>query len=476
VDQHCRITVVGERRQVDLAVPADAPITTYVEALVRMCGQPRTDVMPAAWSLAVAAREPFAPEHSLAQAGVVDGQVLYLRDMTAHEFDEPVVHDVAERVTEVAEGALERGWTTRARAVAVAAVGAGWLLAALAVSLLCGRMPHQIVGDLTVAAGLALPTLAWVAGERRWPLPRRLREAFALCAVPLLALGARVVAQAQWPAGGDGPGGALTRGGFTLDALTLGALLGALIAYLAAFGVVTCTVLVAAVTAAAAGTLLALVGADGTQVAAVAAVGAFVLLTFSAPTTANIVGYVFRREGAGGRGPSGGGADAGKGDEGEDRVAVAVASARALLVAWTGFLAAVAAAALVGLAASPSRYGVGLAACLGAALLLRAEGGRLAAEVVPVGVAGAAGLCTALVLGAGRLGWSGWTAPGAACLFAVGLLGYGCRGLMRGAGPLTPARPGPRAGAAALLGAAGIALAVATFGVFGSLLTLGRSL
>nr|WSX75570.1 EsaB/YukD family protein [Streptomyces sp. NBC_00899] len=468
MDEHCRITVVGERRQVDLAVPADAPITTYVESLVQMCGQPQADVMPAAWSLAVAAQEPIAPERSLVQAGVVDGQVLYLRDMTAHEFDEPVVHDVAERVAEVAEGMLERGWTARTRVVTVAAAGMCWLLAVLVVSLLCGRISHRVVGDLTVTAGLVLPALAWVASERRWPLPWRLREAFALAAVPLLALGARVTAVAEWSPGAEGPGGALTRGGFTLGALAVGALLGALIAYVAAFGVVTCTVLIAAAAAAGAGTLLALAGADGTQAAAVAAVCAFLLLTFSAQTASGVVGHVFRRQAARrGAGPE---------DEGEDRVAVAVAAARTLLVAWTWFLTAVAAAALVGLAASPSRYGVGLAACLSVALLLRAGGGRLAAEVVPVGASGAAGLCMVLVLGAGRLGWTGWTAPGAACLVAAGLLAYGFRNLMRGAGPLERARRGWPTSAASLLGAGGIALAVATFGVFGSILDVGQGL
>ncbi|WP_031525309.1 EsaB/YukD family protein [Streptomyces sp. NRRL F-5123] len=468
MDEHCRITVVGERRQVDLAVPADAPITTYVESLVRMCGQPQADVMPAAWSLAVAAQEPFAPERSLVQAGVVDGQVLYLRDVTAHEFDEPVVHDVAERVAEVAEGVLERGWTARTRVVSVAAAGMCWLLAVLVVSLLCGRMAHKVVGDLTVTAGLVLPALAWVASERRWPLPWRLREAFALAAVPLLALGAGIVAAAEWDPGAEGPGGALTRGGFVLGALGAGALVGALIAYVAAFGVVTCAVLIAAAVVAGAGTLLALVGADGTQAATVAAVCAFVLLAFGAQTASGVVGHVFRREAA--RRP------AGPENEGEDRVAVAVAAARTLLVAWTWFLTAVAAAALVALAASPSRYGVALAACLGVALLLRAGGGRLAAEVVAVGAAGGAGLCMVLVLGAGRLGWNGWTAPGAACLVAAGLLVYGFRNLMRGSGPLERARPGWPTSAASLLGAAGIALAVAAFGVFGAVLDLGRHL
>ncbi|WP_202233309.1 EsaB/YukD family protein [Actinacidiphila reveromycinica] len=467
MDEHCRITVVGERRQVDLAVPAGAPITTYVNSLAGMCGQPQTDVMPSAWSLALTAHEPFAPERSLAESGVVDGQVLYLCDVTAHEFDEPVVHDVAERVAEVATGVLEHGWSARARVLTVAVVGVLWLLATVTVSLFCGRMAYGVVADVAVSAGLVLPALAWVAGERRWPLPWRLRETLALSAVPLLAFAVRAMAVAAWPAKGDGPGGALSRAGFTLDALAVGALLGALLAYVAAFGILTCTVLGAAAVAASVGTLVALTGGGGTELAAVTAACVFVLLTWTVQAAGGLVGYVFRRDSV--RLPESEGTD-------EDRVALAVASARTLLVAWTVFLSAVEATALVALAVSGSRYGVMLAACLGVALVLRAGGGRLTAEVVPVGVAGAAGLCTVLLLGAGHLGWTGWTAPGAACLVAVGLLGYGFRNLMRGSGVLERTRAGWVTSLASVLGGAGIALAVATFGVFGWVLEFGQRL
>lgn len=51
-DQQCRVTVVGQRRRVDLAVPATAPIGEYVGELAGMCGESDDDAMPAAWSLA----------------------------------------------------------------------------------------------------------------------------------------------------------------------------------------------------------------------------------------------------------------------------------------------------------------------------------------------------------------------------------------------------------------------------------------
>ncbi|GAA4612915.1 hypothetical protein GCM10023195_55660 [Actinoallomurus liliacearum] len=77
MDEHCRITVVGERLQVDLAVPADAPITSYVNTLAELCAQPEADVMPAAWSLALPTGEPYSPERSLNQLGIVDGHLVH---------------------------------------------------------------------------------------------------------------------------------------------------------------------------------------------------------------------------------------------------------------------------------------------------------------------------------------------------------------------------------------------------------------
>jgi hypothetical protein len=261
----------------------------------------------------------------------------------------------------------------------------------------------------------------------------------------------------------------MTRAGFATGMLVVGALAGALLAYVAAPGVVTCAVVVAAAISAVTGMVLALLGADGTRTAAVAAVVAFVLLSFAAPTTSGVVAYAYRR--AGERGvPGEGGAEEG------DRVGQAVRTATTLLAVWTCGLAAVLVVSLVALAASGSAYGSWLCLCLGVALLLRAGEARLIAEVVPITVAGAAGLCMLPVLGADALGWSGWTAPACACLVAVALLAYGFRNLTRR--DVLPARPRPGwlTSVASVLGGAGFAFAVATFGAFGWMFTFGQGL
>ncbi|MFJ3639682.1 EsaB/YukD family protein [Streptomyces sp. NPDC090108] len=465
MDEHCRITVVGARRQVDLAVPSHAPIVSYVDALARLCHEQDDEVMPSAWSLAGTVGGAFAPERSLAELGIVDGQVLHLRDAAAGEFDEPVVYDVAERVAELAEGALDRPWDVRTRVTTMTALGLGWLVAALTVIGASGRFGAGVLTDLAVSTGLLLPGLAWAAGERRWAVPWWLRQTIALTSVPLLALAGRTLGAAGLPGGAVG---LLTPRGLTVGAMLLGALVGAVLAYVAAFGVTTCAVLAAALAAAVVGSVLALLGANGTQSASVVAAVAFVLLTCTAPVSSGLVAYVYRRDEAL-RTPAGEVHD-------EDRVAEAMHVAGTVLMGWTCVLAAVLTTALVMAAASGSPYGTGLAACLGVALLLRAGEANRLVEGVPIAAAGAAALCMLLVIGSGGLGRSGWQAPAVACVAAVGMIGYGLRHLTSRPERPPRIRPGWPAGLASVLGGAAVAMAVGTFGAFDWFLDLGRSL
>src|SRR5258708_12497466 len=76
-----RGTVIGARRRVDVALPTMAPIGEYSAGLASMCGQDSRRALPPAWSLAVAGAAPLPLTASLAESGVVDGQVLSLRPL-----------------------------------------------------------------------------------------------------------------------------------------------------------------------------------------------------------------------------------------------------------------------------------------------------------------------------------------------------------------------------------------------------------
>lgn len=465
MDEHCRITVVGERRQVDLAVPAGAPIASYVDTLARLCEQEEVDIMPSAWSLATATAEPFAPEWSLTELGIVDGQILYLRDMIADEFTEPVVHDVGERVAEAPQGPLDGRWNVHVRTIAVTVLGLGWLVATLI--LAAGR--HQVsptaLGAEALAAGLVLPALAWMAGEHAWPVPRSLRTTLALCAVPVLALAAQTLAAANWGERMDGPHASMTAGGLTTCALVIGALLGAFLAYAGAPGAATAAVLVAAVAAAVVGCALALTRADTVQSAAVVAVVAFGLLTIAPITVGRLVAFTGRRAEARTPAPE---------SEETDTVAAAVRSATVLLVLWSGGLCVVLAATLIELADSRSACAAAVAGCLGLALLLRAGAGRLVAEVVPVGLAGAIGLFVLLLVGSGHFGWPAYAGPLYAGVTAAVLMVYGLRRVVRR--PELPPMRRPRwlTGVGTMLAGVSVALTAGTFGMAGWFLDIGR--
>jgi hypothetical protein len=466
VDEQCRITVVGERRRADLAVPAVAPIASYVTTLARVCGQGGDPVLLSAWSLGPAVGAPFAPERSLGELGVLDGSVLYLRDVIEGEYADPVVYDVGERVAEVAERRLHRRWNARTRNVAVMAIGLGWLIAALIVLAVRHLVGHAVTAEVSVMFGVLLPALGWTIGERGWPIPPRLREAMSLSAVPLLALAAWAIFSSHHFSHLYGPQGHLTHGGLAVAAVVVGALIGAILAYAAAPSPTTCMVLLTAAVAAVVGIGLAAAKADGIASVTVAAVIAFALLTLAPKVAAWSVAFSDRQARARGE----------RNDGDTDPVATAVSTAATLLIVWSGCLAAALAVVLVPMAASRSPYPAAAAGCLGLGLLLRAGAARLTAEVLPLLVAGAAGLLTLLLIGPGHLGWPHYVSPLGAVVIAVIAIIYGFRRLMRS--PDLPSADRPRwlGGFGSMLGGTGAALAIAALGAFSHLVSLGHHL
>ncbi|MGW1726753.1 EsaB/YukD family protein [Streptomyces sp. NPDC002306] len=462
MDEHCRITVVGERRKVDLAVPAGAPIVSYADTLARLCEQDAADIMPAAWTLGAATGSAFSPEWSLSELGITDGQVLYLRDAADDGLDDPVVHDVAERVAEASDGPLNRRWDARSRTYALTALALGWLVATLLVLAARRWTGLGVLFDLSLGAGLALPVLAWTATERNWSVPAGLRMTMALCTVPALALCAWSAAPA-YGVGGLGLDGIMTDTGLAVSASAVGALLGAFLAAVAAPGVTTSATQFTAVLVALLCIGLAVLGAGAVQAACVVAVVAFGLLTVVPGAVSRTVAHTWRRVRM-----------RAQEEPRDDDVADAVRAATVLLATWSGLLCLGLAGALVVMAASASPYADAAAGLLGLAVILRAGSARLVAEVVPQLLAGAAGLFTLLITAPERFGGVSWAAPACSALTAVVLLVYGFRRMLRR--PELPAMARPRwlAGFGSVLAGGSAALAVATFGAFGALVDLGR--
>jgi type VII secretion integral membrane protein EccD len=369
-DERCRITVVGMRRRIDLAVPTRAPIAEYVSDLSRLCGQETDETFPAAWSLAPAGGRPFPPNMSLLEAQVVDGATLYLRDVVEGEADGPLVTDLEEIVEETAEQ-WDR-WNSRHRAMTVIGVALGAFLAALTVMVI-GAPDAPLTGLAAIASGFGLALLGGLASRRGWPIPAPLRIAVAISACPALALAGYAV-----PVVRDGAGP-------TVLAVAAGAAVGALAAVLALPHETTLIVGLLAVAALPVAVLVDVLRADLVESAAMAGVVSLVLLSTAPSSAARLVTLVPARPSTGA--PSDPAAE----------IAATMSRGRRVLITLALVSSLVSAACLLVLGGSENLFAVALALCLSLALLAQAGQSIVPVAVMPAIAAGAVGLVVVVI-------------------------------------------------------------------------------
>ncbi|MFG3099443.1 type VII secretion integral membrane protein EccD [Streptomyces sp. NPDC048182] len=150
-----RVTLVGERRRVDLVLPSRELVGLLLPEVMRLLGD-RVGERPQSRHLVTADGSVLEPDATLESAGVPDGAVLRLVRVEDAP-SAPVVHDVSD---EAADDPNVRAWRWDARARRVVAAGAcvGW---ALACSVLArAGFEAQGAGAALLVAG----ALAAVAG------------------------------------------------------------------------------------------------------------------------------------------------------------------------------------------------------------------------------------------------------------------------------------------------------------------------
>jgi type VII secretion integral membrane protein EccD len=443
-DERCRITVVGERGQVDLAVPARAPIAEYVPMLADLCGPEQSDAMPPALSLAPAGARPYEPDASLESVGVLDGTTLYLRDVLEGELDGPFVADVGEQIAELEDdGDL---WNARTRAHTT--LGLGLLIVLAAAGTLAARAGAAgaiAAGAPLFAAGLVSALIAWNAGRQRWPVPTGLRLLLAAAACPLLAAATLT----------------LPLPGVTAPVVTASAAasIGALAAYLAAPSVTTIVLQLLCALELIIAVPVAILHADLVQAAAVVAVVIFAVLGFVPRTAAQVATLT-------------------SGQAEMEDVALTMHRVQGVLVFLNAVGCLLIAACLVVLSTSRDWFALGLVLCLSVALLCRAGSSRLRAVVAAVLMSGVAGLVALAVRMPGRITTAdvpAWSAPllilGAGVVVVWAGLVMCFRSSLQKADIDERWRwPGPFAG---FLGALSVPLAFGVFGVFDALLRAG---
>ncbi|MEV6994324.1 type VII secretion integral membrane protein EccD [Streptomyces sp. NPDC093228] len=450
-NERCHVTVVGARRRVDLAVPADAAIAEYAVALLDLVGQVEfDDTLPPVWSLALPGSPPFPPETSLQECGVADGATLYLRDVATGEFDEPVVTDLEESVEQVGGDVTE--WGRQARAHTTVALGILGLVAGFATLALTGHRDAEVssAGAGAAFAAFAMTLLAWQAGRQGWSLPPRIRLLMALSAIPLLAVTGACLPPLR------------TDTGSLLLGLSTGVAIGALAALLAVRHSATLMAMAASGLALVVTACLTAGHASLAEAAAVVAV----VVTAVLGAAPRISGYLAILAG-----PTAGSTGA---EPGEDDVVLLVKQGQQLLIAMNVLGSVVAAGCLVVLGTVNQSFAAELAGCLSVALILGAGRLTMAPAVVPLVTAGTTGLAVTVVQAPAHFGapeWSGSVALLGAAVIAVAVgvgrifRAFGAKGRASWADALV-----------SFLLVVSAPLAVGVFHVYEPLLRLGRKL
>ncbi|MDK1472961.1 type VII secretion integral membrane protein EccD [Streptomyces sp. 549] len=159
-----RVTLVGDRRRIDLVLPADEPVGELLPDILRMLGD-RVAAKPMLRRLVTPDGSVLAQDDTLASANIADGAVLRLvREQETPAA--PVVHDVTD---EVAEDLDVRGWRWGER-TRVWTAGTASVLLAL-VTAVCARL--WLDAGAVAAGTVAVAAVAAASGALAARLRRR---------------------------------------------------------------------------------------------------------------------------------------------------------------------------------------------------------------------------------------------------------------------------------------------------------------
>jgi hypothetical protein len=398
----------------------------------------------------------------LADAGVTDGQVLYLRDVARDPGAAPVVEDIDELVAEETERLRER---SHPKGLAVVSFGLVWLT--LSAVLAAVRHGDSLLTPAVflIVGGLVALSMGWALHQLRTPVQPALCIAVSLTAVPCLAVAGGLLGQALAGA----------------QFFWLGAIIGANAATLMALatvpepGIVALEVPLGAAAVVAA--LLLVLRADLTSAAVTAAIAvcALALIGFAKPLAASIAAWS-------GKIPRNGPAVA----EATTALLTRARQTLAVILAVPALALAVA-MPMLAMARDRQPFAIVLAGAAGIALLVRTRRAGFTVEVVLVGAAGSIGVFAVLAVLAERY-LGGGSAVFALTAAALGVVGSGIALSVLGHPEATSRDSEPTLGGPAegpdryrwvdvigmLCNIASATLAMAVFGVFDELVDMGR--
>jgi len=162
---YSRVTVVSGQRKVDLALPSALPVADVVPQVLRYCLPPgeNTDT---AWTLARLGGIPLSLTQTLAEAGVLDGEVLELRGQSS-SVRPALVEDVRDSLEDTVD-ATGGWWSSRTTVTAMVTVGAVILAVLagavwLALPVVDGDAASVRIASSAIAVLTALALTAWAS-------------------------------------------------------------------------------------------------------------------------------------------------------------------------------------------------------------------------------------------------------------------------------------------------------------------------
>jgi type VII secretion integral membrane protein EccD len=157
----CRITVVGPSRRVDIALPGYVSFADLFPAVARYAGLDGPDVVGenGGWVLQRLGQEPFSPAMTPLQAGLRDGEMIYLRPHRG-QLPRLAFDDVADVIASGLNDQPGR-WAARdARWVALGAAAAALVAGAVFIARSGPPWPVPAAAAAAVAAALLLAVVA----------------------------------------------------------------------------------------------------------------------------------------------------------------------------------------------------------------------------------------------------------------------------------------------------------------------------
>ncbi|WP_420000332.1 type VII secretion integral membrane protein EccD [Streptomyces boninensis] len=180
-----RVTLVGDRRRIDLVLPSSEPVGRLLPEVLELLGD-RAGARPELRQLVTASGLVLAPESSLADAGIADGAVVRLV-RTADAPAAPIVHDVAD---EAAEDLDVRAWRWEPRSRRISMGAAALVMAFAAAVLARAEYPGARVAEWV----LGIAGLVFVVGA---VLGRAGRRGLA---ITLIGMGGVLAGYGAWSA------------------------------------------------------------------------------------------------------------------------------------------------------------------------------------------------------------------------------------------------------------------------------------